>query len=235
MDEVEKEHTAADVIRAYKSLDENEQARFWVLMEKHRHKAVTSKASIPPPVPEDVAKRMKEVIPPKTFAGDITHTVRTKCELGSNHQARHLVSTKSKVFEHGLKFLDEDKKVMFTTFHCKKSKRTGRPKRSKKQLTVDPTARVIIATGKKDMTLELSRLHEISVKKGRVVLKVATFERFSNIRKFGENKEKYAFAFKNGAVKNQFCALLRSVIQGQPITSSARADIGLDVFITTWK
>ena len=55
--ETEKVNTAKDVVRAYKALDEEEQARFWLLMEKQRQKftlgaKVVTKPLAPPPVPE---------------------------------------------------------------------------------------------------------------------------------------------------------------------------------------
>lgn len=71
--------TAKDVVEAYNHLTEEEQAKFWLIMDKKRNQFMSSsKRELLkglPVVPTEVAERMKEVIPFVEFKGDVRSAV----------------------------------------------------------------------------------------------------------------------------------------------------------------
>lgn len=80
------EQSVLDLVVAYKHLSEEEQARFWALMDKQRaefmfssksRRELMARAAAGPSVPHEVAERMKQVRPPVSFQGDIRESVCT--------------------------------------------------------------------------------------------------------------------------------------------------------------
>lgn len=149
-----------------------------------------------------------------------------------------MASDKYKDFRHGLRFLPEAKKVQFTSYVLKKSKRTGRNKESKREIVVCPTTKALQTLSKRGKTKDsfvISDVSSIVLKKGGVELKVVTLLVILTHLQIAGVKHK--FAFKNGAIKNQFCLLLRSVLQGPIVSFSSEVHNreNLNIFVTTWK